>query len=436
MKYDVFISYSRKDYVDEKDNIIPDNVVSRIKDALTKEGISYWFDEEGIYSGDEFASVITQAIRSSSIFLFVSSVNSNKSRWTSNEIHVALEFNKIIIPFKLDETPFNDSVMMKIVSFDRIENKDYNIAIYKLLNAIKHHLKSLQIEGINVNEKVVAVSNEKDVDFVDLGGIGGDDLCFVNRELDDISIDIADRETSIVMPIGPAAVGKTMTLVRLARYLFELGYDVEPDRFFRKSGYYDEVRAYFQELINSADVAQGTGFTDCLLVKVMKNGKNIVQIVDIAGEVIESFGSDTMSTYFYQILNSENPFIWVIMIEPYWKDSASRREYVNKIRELKKQYFSPKDKVILVVNKIDTLPFFQGSNKIDSKDLFDYIRIEYPGLVEIIKPSSIFELLFKPLDHFLVPFMTGNYESRGDGGLLYIPSNKCFPQKLWDAIIK
>ena len=52
MQYDVFISYSRKDYVDDKKNIIPNNVVSKIKDTLSKEGISYWFDEDGM-SKDE-----------------------------------------------------------------------------------------------------------------------------------------------------------------------------------------------------------------------------------------------------------------------------------------------------------------------------------------------------------------------------------------------
>ena len=50
-QYDVFISYSRKDYVDEQKNIIPGNEVSKIKDALSEAGITYWFDEERIYSG-------------------------------------------------------------------------------------------------------------------------------------------------------------------------------------------------------------------------------------------------------------------------------------------------------------------------------------------------------------------------------------------------
>ena len=142
LTHDVFISYSRKDYVDERGTVIPGNMLSKIKDTLKAHGISYWFDEEGIYSGDEFASVLTKAIRNSKIFLFISSFNSNQSKWTSNEISTALEFKKTIIPFRLDESPYNDSVMMKIVSFDYIECKDEEKALNKLIKAVKHHIPS------------------------------------------------------------------------------------------------------------------------------------------------------------------------------------------------------------------------------------------------------------------------------------------------------
>lgn len=142
LAHDVFISYSRKDYVDDKGDVLPNNVLSKVKDLFKAHGVSYWFDEEGIYSGDEFASVLTRAIRNCKIFLFVSSKNSNQSKWTSNEISTALEFKKIIIPFRLDESPYNDSVMMKIVSYDYIECKDEKKALDKLLRAVKHHLPS------------------------------------------------------------------------------------------------------------------------------------------------------------------------------------------------------------------------------------------------------------------------------------------------------
>lgn len=140
-KYDVFISYSRRDYVDDLGNVLPDNMLSKIMELFSANGISYWFDEEGIYSGDEFASILTKAIRNSSLFLFVSSANSNQSKWTSNEISTALEFKKTIIPFRLDDSQYNDSVMMKIVSFDYIECRNQEKALLKLLKAVNYHLK-------------------------------------------------------------------------------------------------------------------------------------------------------------------------------------------------------------------------------------------------------------------------------------------------------
>ena len=36
-QYDVFISYSRKDYVDENNDIIPDNPISKLKDYLKED---------------------------------------------------------------------------------------------------------------------------------------------------------------------------------------------------------------------------------------------------------------------------------------------------------------------------------------------------------------------------------------------------------------
>lgn len=142
LSHDVFISYSRRDYVNDKGDVLPNNMLTKIKNLFKANGISYWFDEEGIYSGDEFASVLTKAIRMSRVFLFISSKNSNRSKWTSNEISTALEFKKTIIPFRLDESPYNDSVMMKIVSYDYIDCKDEKKAMSKLLRAVKHHLPS------------------------------------------------------------------------------------------------------------------------------------------------------------------------------------------------------------------------------------------------------------------------------------------------------
>ena len=120
-KYDVFISYSRADYVDSSNNVIPGNIISQIKDLFQKENIRYWFDEDGISHGDAFVEVITEAIIDSESFLFISSENSNSSKWTNKEIALANHFEKKIIPFKIDGSFYNKSVAFYLVDIDHIE---------------------------------------------------------------------------------------------------------------------------------------------------------------------------------------------------------------------------------------------------------------------------------------------------------------------------
>jgi hypothetical protein len=143
-QYDVFISYSRKDYVDEQKNIIPGNEVSKIKDALSEAGITYWFDEEGIYSGQNFVEKILTNIENAKIFLFLSTANSNKSPWTCKEIASADEFKKHIIPVRIDSSPYNKKVLFRIADLDYIEY--YNNpqkGIEHITKAIKAYLEDL-----------------------------------------------------------------------------------------------------------------------------------------------------------------------------------------------------------------------------------------------------------------------------------------------------
>ena len=62
-KYDVFVSYLRKDYADDSGNEIPGNEVSKIMDALSKAEISFWFDKEGIIHGEDFGEKILKYIK-------------------------------------------------------------------------------------------------------------------------------------------------------------------------------------------------------------------------------------------------------------------------------------------------------------------------------------------------------------------------------------
>ena len=146
-RYDVFISYSRKDYVDEHKNVIPGNEVSKIKEALTEAGIKFWMDEKGIVPGEDYAEKILQHIKACNIFLFLSSTAANQSEWTRKEIACALAYKKEVIPLLLDDSPFHDSIMLRIVDLDRI---DYYVnpekGLEKLLMSINTHLNKLAKE--------------------------------------------------------------------------------------------------------------------------------------------------------------------------------------------------------------------------------------------------------------------------------------------------
>lgn len=145
MNYDVFISYSRHDYIDENKVVIPGSIVSEIKKVLTANGISYWFDEDGINHGDEFAPIIARNIKDASIFLFISTENSNASEWTSREIAVANAYKKKIIPFRYDDSVYNDSVILFVANLDYIDYaSNPSNALTRLVASIKENLKEIE----------------------------------------------------------------------------------------------------------------------------------------------------------------------------------------------------------------------------------------------------------------------------------------------------
>lgn len=160
-KYDVFISYSRKDYVDGNNNIIPDNIISVIKQKLKESNISYWMDEEGNLTGKKFAHIIAGKIRESMTFLFVCSHNSVASRWVDRELSVADALEKHIIPLICDDSFMDDKVIMFTTSLDRIEYaKNPDKELGKLVSAIVKDKQ--EIENKKKEEEIIRIQKLKE----------------------------------------------------------------------------------------------------------------------------------------------------------------------------------------------------------------------------------------------------------------------------------
>lgn len=110
-KYDIFISYSRKDI----------SVADRICAALEKQKINYFIDRRGIGGGMEFPSVLAEAIQNSQIMLFLASRNSYDSKFTKKEVTFA--FNEkpsgCLLPYIIDNS--------ELPTFLRFTFSDINI---------------------------------------------------------------------------------------------------------------------------------------------------------------------------------------------------------------------------------------------------------------------------------------------------------------------
>jgi len=179
-RYDVFISYSRIDYKDSNNEPIRDNVISKITSAFKNNNISYWIDENGIYTGDNFAPKIAEAIKNSSVFVFVSTENSNSSQWTQNEVCVAQQYKKPILPIKCDDSAYATSVIMYLAMLDYCDYKNMpDTAIQQLVDSVKDKLPH-DAESINYKqtsndakykEAIIASLSDFNHQFVDISQI-------------------------------------------------------------------------------------------------------------------------------------------------------------------------------------------------------------------------------------------------------------------------
>ena len=114
MKFDVFISYSRKDF-DEVSSIL-----ESLKAAIP--GLTYWFDIDGIESGDEFEDKIISAIDNSAYVLFALSENSISSIWTKDEVMYAKNTDKKVIPILLKGAEMKGWFLFKFGRIDCIDS--------------------------------------------------------------------------------------------------------------------------------------------------------------------------------------------------------------------------------------------------------------------------------------------------------------------------
>lgn len=261
-----------------------------------------------------------------------------------------------------------------------------------------------------------------------------------------ITVDIQDKETPILVLFGPPAVGKTMTLIRLAQYLDDHGFTIKSNRSFRPS--YDEnytdMCEKFNDLLYDRYAAEKTDGLNFMLLYVYHNGRPILQILEAPGEHYynpndRNEPKGQFLPYIQNIINSKNRKIWLYLTEPDWKDREDRTKYAKKIFTMKR-LGGNNDKSIILFNKVDKKDeFFGAQGNLNIGQVEKYIKGAYPSLLESFKNTNPITSLWKPFKYIIVPFQTGTYEEvMLDNKLVksYTKGNDKYPAMLWECIRK
>jgi len=96
-KYDIFLSYHRKD----------DEWAKRLVDALSKQGVDVWYDEK-VKPGDSLRDKIEEGLRQSRQVAFIITPETARSNWMALELGAALALKKPLIPIVAEGTPLED----------------------------------------------------------------------------------------------------------------------------------------------------------------------------------------------------------------------------------------------------------------------------------------------------------------------------------------
>lgn len=129
---DVFISYKAEEFDD----------ANWVKSVLEKNGISCWMAPMCIKGGSSYATEIPRAIRNCKVFVLILSEKAQISKWVPKELDQAINENKIIMPFMLENCSLKDDFnfyLTNVQRYEAYENK--SAALEKMISEIKSLIK-------------------------------------------------------------------------------------------------------------------------------------------------------------------------------------------------------------------------------------------------------------------------------------------------------
>lgn len=99
-RVDVFLSYSSKNK----------NIADAVVAEFEQHGIRCWYAPRDIVPGQEWVSAIHDAITACSLFVLIYTDSSNESRQVANEVALAFNSGKTLIPFRLSDAEMSSEL--------------------------------------------------------------------------------------------------------------------------------------------------------------------------------------------------------------------------------------------------------------------------------------------------------------------------------------
>lgn len=287
----------------------------------------------------------------------------------------------------------------------------------------------------DTEQEVVSSTSKKD--DVATTETTSEPIATATEDIDEDDITISDKSSPIVLLFGPMSSGKSMTLVRLSRYLRDEGFIIKTDKNFKSDSKYKEKCDEFMANLDTKSALPGNAYKDFLLVKVIKGTRTICQFLEAPGEhyfnLKKNIGAKDFPPYMTKIIrNLRNRKIWVFITEAEWKvNNNVKKSYIRRIANCKAQLVRDTDRFIILHNKVDQKEevFIDGHLSVSYAERL--MNEEYDGLARLFENKNFFTSLWRKYNYKYVPFCTGYYEEKT---LKYTESETMYPALLWKTI--
>ncbi len=262
---------------------------------------------------------------------------------------------------------------------------------------------------------------------------------------------IVNQTVPVVVFVGPPSSGKSMILVRLAKYLRNQGYTIQTDPTFLNTPKYQQDCQEFQNCLNTTVALRGT--VEFLLVKVFKDGVEVAKLLEAPGEdfyttdpaKIQAGKNNVVEPYLATIMTSRNPKSYVMLLDldsdisfrcdAYHRDSYAQRLLTNFYPVVN----NSRDKIILLYNKIDTTPWGTINGCSNVGEARKDAELYYKQVFATMKISKLAGFL--QMDNFAFKtFCTGMFspctDNQGNIYQTYNVADDVYPRELWNEITK